>query len=118
MEFSCVYGPLGFVLRYTKYPVTVELLRSQSSATVCFAAAAEPDPERDIFIGEFAALLVIVSVPVTLPVALGSKFTVYVSDCEGSRITLAAELSRTNPVPPTDTFEMLAFVFPVLFTVS
>ena len=76
MEFSCVYGPLGFVLRYTKYPVTVELLRSQDNATVCVAAAAAPDPDRAIFIGEFAALLVIVSVPVRLPVALGSKFTV------------------------------------------
>ena len=76
MEFSCVYGPPDFVPRYTKYPVTVELLRSQDSATVWFAAAAAPDPDRDIFSGEFAALLVIVSVPVTLPAALGSKFTV------------------------------------------
>jgi hypothetical protein len=78
VEFSCVYGPLGFELRYTKYPVTLELLLSQVSATVCFeaVAAAVPDPDSDIFIGEFAALLVIVSVPVTLPVALGSKFTV------------------------------------------
>jgi len=74
--FSCVYGPPAFVLRYTKYPFTVELLRSQDSATVCFAAATAPDPDRDIFIGEFGALLVIVSVPVTLPAALGSKFTV------------------------------------------
>jgi hypothetical protein len=43
---------------------------------VCFAATTAPDPDRDIFIGEFGALLVIVSVPVTLPAALGSKFTV------------------------------------------
>jgi hypothetical protein len=78
VEFSCVYGPLGFELRYTKYPVTVEPLGSQVSATVCCAAvaAAVPDPDSDIFNGEFAALLAIVRIPVTLPVALGSKFTV------------------------------------------
>jgi len=118
VEFSCVYGPLGFELRYTKYPVTVELLRSQASATVCFAAAVTPLPESAMFMGEFAALLVIVSVPATLPVALGSKFTVYASDCVGSRVKPVAELPKTNPVPFTVTFEMLAFVFPVLFTVS
>jgi hypothetical protein len=31
---------------------------------------------------------------------------------------LAAELPRTNPVPLMATVEMLALVFPVLFTVS
>ena len=71
-----------------------------------------------IFSGEFFALLVIVSVPLILPAALGSKFTVYDSDWPVSRITFAAELPKTNPVPVTATFEMLAFMFPVLFTVT
>jgi len=77
-EFSWANGPLGFVPRYTKYPVTLEvLLRSHVSATVwLLALVATPVPESAIFRGELAALLVIVSVPVRLPAALGSKFTV------------------------------------------
>lgn len=75
-EFSWVKGPLGFVPRYTKYPVTLEVLRSHVSATVWLEPAATPVPERAIFRGEFFALLVIVSVPLTVPAALGSKFTV------------------------------------------
>jgi hypothetical protein len=40
--------------------------------------ATTPVPDKAIFIGEFAALLVIVRVPVRLPAAFGSKLTVYV----------------------------------------
>jgi len=36
-----------------------------------------PVPDSEIFIGEFGALLLIVSVPLALPPAFGSKFTVY-----------------------------------------
>ena len=77
-----------------------------------------PVPERATLIGEPDALLATVRVPVSFAALLGSKFTVYVSDCPGVKTTLVEEPLRLNPVPATATLEMLAFVFPVFFTIT
>ena len=54
-----------------------EVLAIQESAT---DAGATPVPESEIVAGEFAALLVTVTVPVAVPCVAGSKATVSVVD--------------------------------------
>ncbi len=68
--------------------------------------------------GEFGALLLIESVPVALPEALGSKFTVYCAFWLGARVSAAAEPLKLNPVPETVTVEIFASAFPLLVTVT
>ena len=64
------------VPRYWLYPaMSGEVLALQDSAT---AAGATPVPESEIATGEFDALLVTVSPPVTAPGVAGSKATVSV----------------------------------------
>lgn len=54
----------------------MDVLRSQLNATLWLADGVVAVPERATFIGELAALLATVSVPVSLAALLGSKFTV------------------------------------------
>lgn len=76
-EVSLEYDP-SVVPRYSLYPTTSgEVLAIQESAT---DAGATPVPESEIVVGEFAALLVTVTVPVAVPGVVGSKATVSVVD--------------------------------------
>lgn len=76
-EFTFAYGPLGLELRYTKYPTTVDELRSQVRATLWLVGGvADAVPARPTFIGEPGALLAIDNVPVSLAAVWGSKITV------------------------------------------
>jgi hypothetical protein len=63
-------------------------------------------------------LLVIESVPVSLPAAFGSKFTVNCAAWFGVNVSAAPDPLKLNPVPETDTPEMFAFAFPVLVIVT
>ena len=76
-EVSFEYDP-SVVPRYSLYPtMSDEVLAAQESAT---DAGATPVPESEIVAGEFAALLVTVTVPVAVPGVAGSKATVSVVD--------------------------------------
>ena len=77
-------------------------------------------PVSAIFSGEFAALLVTVSVPLALPEAFGSKFTVNVFDSSGVSVSEPPDPLKLNPVPETVTLEIFAFAFPefVTFTLA
>jgi hypothetical protein len=75
-EFTLAYGPLGLELRYTKYPTTVDELRSQLRATLWLVEDVTAVPETATFTGELGALLAIDNMPVSLPALLGAKFTV------------------------------------------
>jgi hypothetical protein len=77
-----------------------------------------PVPESEIFSGEFGALLAIESVPVSLPAAFGSKFTVYCTDWFGVSVSAAPDPLRLNPVPLTVTPVIFAFALPVLVIVT
>ena len=77
-----------------------------------------PVPASETFSGEFGALLAIESVPVSFPAAFGSKFTVYCTDWFGVSVSPDADPLKLNPVPETDTLEILAFALPVLVTVT
>ena len=65
------------MLRYTLYPETVEVLAVQFSATECVTGAVAV-PERVIVAGEPVALLTIVTLPLSVPAAVGLNCTVIV----------------------------------------
>jgi hypothetical protein len=83
-----------------------------------FGEADGEEPDSEIFSGEFGALLLIESVPVALPDDFGSKFTVNCADWFGVSVSADPEPLKLNPVPETDTLEMLAFALPVLVIVT
>jgi hypothetical protein len=72
--FIFAYGPLGFELRYTKYPTTVDVLGFQVRATLWLVVDAAV-PDRPTVIGEPGALLVTVNVPVSVAAVVGAKLT-------------------------------------------
>jgi hypothetical protein len=72
-----------------------------------------PAPDRLMFKGEFAALLLMVTLPETLPVPAGVKVAVKVVLCVGLRMIPDAPLTL-NPVPEIPTFEIVTFEFPEL----
>jgi hypothetical protein len=57
--------------------------------------------------GEFVALLVTVTLPVTLPVAAGTKVTLKVAVCPGVRMVPADTPPALNPAPEMVTFEIV-----------
>ena len=75
-DVSFEYDP-GVVPRYSLYPtMSDEVLAVQESAT---DAGATPVPESEIVAGEFVALLVTTTVPVTAPDVAGSNATLSVA---------------------------------------
>ena len=97
------------------------MLASQVNPTVCALLEVLGElPDNAIFSGEFAALLVIVSVPLALPEAFGSKFTVNVFDSSGVSVCAPPDPFKLKPVPETVTLEILALEFPefVTFTLA
>jgi hypothetical protein len=74
-----------------------------------------PVPDKLIVVGEFVALLVIVTLaPLTVPAVVGANFTARVADCAGvSTVPLEMPLAL-NPAPVTVTPEIVMFEFPPL----
>jgi len=68
--------------------------------------------------GEFVALLVIVTLPVTLPVAAGAKVTFKVAVCPGVRIVPADTPLALKPAPEMLTFEIVTLELPELVSVT
>jgi hypothetical protein len=72
-EFSFVeYGPFDVVPRYTLYPLTADGLAVQDNATER-GVTATPVPESAIAAGEFVALLVMLTLPLTNPAVPGAN---------------------------------------------
>ena len=78
--------------------------------------AATPVPLSEIVDGEFVALLVIDTLPLTAPPAVGSNVTVNVADWFGLRISPAVTPLDVNPAPVTFTAEIATLAFPVFVT--
>lgn len=74
-------------------------------------------PHKLIFVGEFAALLVTVTVPDTLPVSDGAKATGRVAVCPGLR-TLPDMPVALKPGPETLMLEMVTLELPELVKVT
>jgi hypothetical protein len=86
--------------RYTLYPDTLDVLEFQFKDTVCCVATA-PVPESAIVVGEPVALLVIVTLPLAAPAAVGLKCTVIVRVCDAVNVTGVPAPLKLYPVPLT-----------------
>lgn len=85
------------------------------------AGAAVPVPVSDTVVGEFEALLVMVTLePVTPPVAAGAKVTLKANVCPGVTICPVEMPDALNPAPLILTAEIVTLADPafVRFTLS
>ena len=77
-----------------------------------------PDPDSDMLVGEFVALLVIVTLPVTLPAAVGAKVTVRATDSPAVSVSVGVTPPVLKPAPDTVTCEIVTLEFPVFVSVT
>jgi hypothetical protein len=75
-------------------------------------------PETEIVSGEFTALLVIVTLPVTLPEAAGANVTFIVTDAPGLRMSPVEMPLTVKPAPEIVTLEIETLEPPVFFSVT
>ena len=77
-------------------------------------------PDRLINAGEFAALLVMVTLSVTLPIAAGAKVTVKVAVCPGPRMSPLDRplILKPAPEPEKVTLEVVILALPELVNVT
>jgi hypothetical protein len=85
--------------------------------TVC-GVGTIPLPESAIVAGEPVALLVIVTLPLTLPALVGVKMTLMVSFCEGVKVTGTLAPLSEYPAPFAAIWETCTLELPVLVTVT
>jgi hypothetical protein len=97
--------------------VTAEVLAVQDRLTLCVTETT-PLPESEIVDGEPVALLVIVTLPLTLPATVGLKMTLKVRFCEGVSVTGALAPLSVYPAPLTAISEICTFELPVLVIVT
>ncbi len=93
------------------------MLAAQLSDTE-YVVGATPVPESAITIGEFAALLVTVMLPVALPPDAGSNVALSAALCPLDRINPDGTPLAPNPAPATMTFEIATLELPVLVNVT
>ena len=107
-----VPSPPLLVPRKTLYVTPVVVLALQSSKTECV-----PVPDKPIVVGEFVALLVMLTLaPFTVPAVAGANVTVRVADCPGvSTVPLGMPLAL-SPAPVTVTPEIVMFELPLFVT--
>jgi hypothetical protein len=77
-----------------------------------------PAPLSEIVVGEFVALLMTTTLPVTLPATVGANNTFSVTDWLGGRVVLAPTPLTLNPTPAAVRFETVTFEFPVFVSVA
>jgi len=94
------------------YPTTTDVLAVQERSTRC-----DP-PASVIVVGELLALLAIVTLPVALPVDVGVRLTVNVTDCPAVKVVFDATPLALYPDPEAVTCEMVTLEFPVFVSVT
>jgi hypothetical protein len=77
-----------------------------------------PVPDRVIVAGEFEALLVTLTLPVTLPAAAGVKVALKLAVCPEVRTSPAGRPLAVKPGPAMMTLEMLILAVPELVNVT
>ena len=95
----------------------MEELGAQLRDTLWLTGAA-PVPERPSTNGELVALLVTVTLPVTLPAEAGAKATLNEVVCPAARVTGKPIEDRLKPVPLAVICEMVTLALPVLLRVT
>ena len=93
------------------------MLGVQDNVTEC-ATLCTPAAVTEIASGEFAALLVITILPVTVTAAEGLNATTSTATCPGERARPGETPEALNPVPETVTPEKGTFPFPVLVIIT
>ena len=93
-----MYGPPDTVPLYTSYPDIEDVLALQLRSTECCTGTV-PEPERDIVVGEFVALLTNETVPDAAPLVWGANEMV--TFCVLPAATVSGRLTplRLNPIP-------------------
>lgn len=97
--------------------MTEDVLGAQLSDTE-YVVGATPVPESVITIGEFAALLVTVMLPVALPLDAGSNLALSAVLCPLERINPDDTPLTPNPAPATITFEIVTLELPGFVSVT
>jgi len=97
------------------YPETVEVLAVHVRLTE-WLAAETPVPESAIVMGEPVAVLVNVTVPASLPAALGLKITLRVILCPAASVTGVFAPVSVNPAPLSLIWEIVTLALPELVT--
>ena len=75
-------------------------------------------PLRAIVVGELVALLLIVTLPETLPAAEGAYATLNEVDCPGASERGSVSPVTANPLPVTLSCDNVTFALPVLLSVT
>jgi hypothetical protein len=98
------------------YPAIPEdELALQLNAAEC-TVPLTPVPAVVTEFGELVALLVMVTRPVTLPVALGANTTLICAVCPAAMVVPVTPLMTLKPVPVTAICDTVTLEFPVFFT--
>ena len=116
-ESNFVYGPPETLERYALYPDTVDVLAAQLSVTEC-ATGWTPVPDRETVAGELVALLVTVTLPVTLAADAGVNITFNVAVCAGVKICPVETPLAVNPGPEMLIFAIVTLEFPAFENVT
>jgi hypothetical protein len=77
-----------------------------------------PDPDIDRLVGEFVAVLAIVTLPVTLPADVGAKVTVSAIDCPAVSVCADVTPVVLKPAPDIVTCEIVTLEFPEFVSVT
>lgn len=99
------------------YPTTDDVLAVQDSVAEC-ASTCVPIPESEMLIGEFAALLVTVTLPDAVTADAGVKITPNVAVCPAPIICPAVTPDELNPVPVTFTDAIVTVELPLFVSVT
>jgi hypothetical protein len=94
----------------------VDALGDQDSDTECTAEV--PVPDNAITLVPLDALLATVMLPVTFPVAAGSKVTFSDPVCPGARIVPVGRPLALKPAPDTMTVEIVTLPVPAFVKVT
>jgi hypothetical protein len=95
------------------YPATVDVLAVQDRFTAWI-----PVPDSASLAGEFVALLVKESLPLTLPAPLGAKVTLKPAFCPADKVRGREGPLTLKPFPFTVSWEMVTLPVPVLVRIT
>lgn len=82
------------------------------------ATGVTPVPVREIIAGEFVALLITLTLPLTLRATVGVNATVSAADWLGAKTVPDVRPLALRPVPVTVTLEIVTFAFPLFVRVA
>jgi hypothetical protein len=95
----------------------LDALGAQVKDTECDAGCT-PEPDREIIAGGSVALLMMLTLPVTVPLAAGAKVTSNIAVCPGVRMSPAEAPLTLKPGPEMQIFEIVTSELPEAASVA